>query len=138
MDVKIPKAHYLDALCCTANVPEKGYRNVVQPYLIAEAMGRGTRLLGQINSCGIIVVKYKDRHKRVNGLQTGDIIRAVVPNGKHKGEHTGRLMIRRRGNHDIRTMDGKRFSLTKNTTIYVLQHIDGCKYAFEKAIPLGN
>lgn len=135
---KIPKAHHLDALCCTANVPEQGYRDVVQPYLIVEAMGRGTRLLGQLNSCGIIVVKYKDRHKRVNGLQTGDIIRAVVPNGKYRGEHTGRLMIRRKGTHDIRTMDGKRFSLTKNTTICVLQHIDGYQYAFEKAIPLGN
>lgn len=133
----IPKAHHLDALCC-ADVPKKGYRYAVQPYLVIEAMGRGNRLLGQVNKCGIITLKYKDYHKRVNGLQTGDIVQAVVPNGKYKGEYIGRLMVRQKGTHDIRTMDGKRFSLTKNATICVLQHVDGYQYAFEKAIPLGN
>lgn len=134
----IPKAHHLDALCCTKNVPEKGYRYAYQPYLVVKAMGRGNRLLGQVNECGIITVKYMDHHKRVNGLQTGDIVKAVLPDGKYKGTHTGRIMIRSRGDHDIRTMDGQRFSMTKKASIHVLQHIDGYQYSFEGAIPLGN
>lgn len=133
----IPKAHHLDALCC-ADVPEHGYRDAVQPCLVVKAMGRGTRLLGQINKCGIITVKYRNHHKRVNGLQTGDIVRAVVPNGKYQGTHTGRIMIRGRGDHDVRSMNSNRFSVTRKTTITVLQHIDGYQYSFEKAIPLGN
>ena len=133
----IPKAHHLDALCC-ADVPKQGYRYAVQPYLIVEAMGRGNRLLGQINKCGVITIKYRGHHKRVNGLQTGDIVQAIVPNGKYKGEYIGRLMVRQRGGHDIRTMDGKRFSLTKNAMICVLQHVDGYQYVFDNSIPLGN
>lgn len=133
----VPKAHHLDALCC-AHIPEQGYRDAVQPYMVVEAMGRGTRLIGQINACGIITVKYRDHHKRVNGIQTGDIVRAVVPNGKYQGTYTGRVMIRSSGIHDIRPMNGKRFSLTKKTVLTVLQHLDGYQYTFDKAIPLGN
>ena len=135
--IGLPKAHHLDALCC-ADVPEKGYKDALQPYLIVKAMGRGTRLLGQTNKCGIITVKYKNHHKRVDGLQTGDIVYAVVPDGKYKGAYTGRIMIRSRGSHDIRSMNGTRFSMTKNAAIHVLQHIDGYQYSFEQAIPLGN
>ena len=133
----IPKDHHLDALCCV-DVPEHGYRDAVQPCLIVKAMGRGSRLIGQINECGIIIVKYKDHHKRVNGLQTGDIVYAAVPNGKYKGAYTGRIMVRSSGSHDIRTINGKRFSMPKNTKIRVLQHTDGYQYSFEQAIPLGN
>ena len=74
----------------------------------------------------------------ITGLQTGDIVKATIPDGKYKGTHTGRIMIRSRGNHDIRTMGGQRFSMTKKASIQVLQHIDGYQYSFEGAIPLGN
>lgn len=107
----IPKAHHLDALCCTKEVPENGYRNAVQPCLVVKATGRGGRLLGTINDCGIITTKFYQRNKRVNGIQTGDIVQAVVSNGKYKGTYTGRVKVRRRGDFDLVTMAGKRFPL---------------------------
>lgn len=85
------------------------------------------------SNTGIII-----NNKRVNGLQTGDIVRAVVPNGKYQGTYTGRIMVRSSGTHDIHPMNGKRFSMTKKTSLNVLQHLDGYQYSFERAIPLGN
>lgn len=134
----IPKAHHLDALCCCADVPKQGYRYAVQPYLIIEAMGRGNRLLGQINKCGIITVKYRNHHKRVNGLQTGDIVYASIPNGKYHGSYIGRLMVRSSGSHDIRTIAGALVTTTKKSMIRIIQHADGYQYAVHGAIPLGN
>lgn len=133
----IPKDHHLDALCC-CDAPGEGYRDTVQPVLSIKAMGRGSRLLGHVNQCGIITVKYRNHHKRVNGLQTGDIVCAVVPNGKYQGTHTGRIMIRSSGTHDIHPMNGKRFTMTKKTSLRVLQHLDGYQYSIERAIPLDN
>ena len=134
----IPKVHHLDALCCTKNVPEKGYRDVYQPYLIVKAMRHGNRLLGQVNKCGIITVKYRNHHKRVGNVQTGDIVRVDTPNGKYQGIHTGRVMVRSSGSHDIRTLDNKLVTATKMSVIKVIQHADGYQYAFGEAIPLGN
>ena len=106
--------------------------------------------LGKVNECGIIHHKYKYRYKVVNGLQTGDIVRVKVPNGKYKGEYTGRVKIRRSSSHDVRCMDGKLVTPTKKSSFQVLQHIDGYSYAWKDRkvnqdlkdlqvpIPLGN
>lgn len=131
----IPKDHHLDALCC-CEVPEGGYRDTVQPVLTIKAMGRGNRLLGQINSCGIIKVKYKSRNKRANGIQTGDLVKVTIPKGKYAGTYSGRAKIRRSGSHDIRCMDGSLVTATKKSTFKVLQRVDGYQYGFERVIPL--
>ena len=81
-----PKDHHFDALC-VGDIPEGGYKNANQKCLCAEAKGRGNRLRGNINNCGIITVKYEHREKVVKGFQSGDIVRANVPKGKHKGRH---------------------------------------------------
>ena len=134
----IPKAHHLDALCCTKDIPPRGYRDAVQPCLVVKAMGRGTRFIGQANECGIITVKYYDHHKRVNGLQTGDIVSVHTPNGKYAGEYTGRIMVRNSGAHDIRTLLGERITTTKKSIIKILQRMDGYNYSIKEAIPLGD
>ena len=131
--LSLPKDHHYDALS-VGTVPKDGYKDRTGGYVLkAKAMGRGNRLRGQVNACGIITVKWTDRSKRYNGLQTGDIIRAEVPNGKYKGQHTGRVMIRKSGAHDIRCLDGKLVTCTKKTKFKVLQRVDGYSYQYSKA-----
>lgn len=133
----IPKDHHLDALCC-CDVPGKGYRDAVQPVLSIKAMGRGSRLLGHVNQCGIINVKYRFRNKRVDGIQTGDLVKVTIPNGKCAGVYKGRVMVRRSGSHDVRCMDGRLVTATKKSEFKIMQRTNGYQYGFEEAIPLGN
>lgn len=122
------KDHHIDALVAGEHNPSGRYRHDTQPVLFVEAMGRGTRLRGHVNKCGVITVKYKNRTKRVDGFQTGDIVHAMTPNGKHRGSFTGRIMVRTSGSHDIRCMDGKLVTTTKKSHVRILQPVDGYQY----------
>lgn len=131
------KDHHIDALCVGRK--KYGYKHINQPYLKIKAMGRGTRLRGSINKCGIITVKWKNRHKYVDGLQTGDIVRAIIPNSKYEGIYTGRIMVRSSGSHDIRCIDGCLVTGTKKSQYKAIQYNDGYQYGWQNgAIPLGN
>ena len=57
----------------------------------------------------------------------------MIPNGKYEGTYAGRLMIRKSGSHDIRTLDGKLVTSTKKSIYTVRQHADGYSYKYEKA-----
>ena len=46
------------------------------------------------------------RKKSVHGFQTGDIVQAQVPSGRHKGNHRGRVAIRATGSFNIQTPKG--------------------------------
>ena len=63
-----PKAHHYDA-ACVGSVPGEGFRDLTNGYyLLAEAVGRGSRMRGNTNSCGVIITKYRDGTKRVISL----------------------------------------------------------------------
>ena len=129
----LPKDHHYDALA-VGSVPESGFIDRTKGYVLyIKAMGRGNRMRGHRNPCGIITDKWTDRRKRFNGLQTGDIVHATIPSGKYEGTYTGRLMIRKSGSHDIRTLDGKLVTGTKKSIYTVRQHADGYSYKYEKA-----
>ena len=131
--LKLTKDHHYDALA-VGTVPENGYTDRTGGYtLYVQAMGRGNRLRGHRNACGILTDKWTDRRKQVNGLQTGEMVRVVIPNGKYVGTYTGRIMIRKSGTHDIRTLDGKLVTGTKKSVYKVLQYADGYNYKYEKA-----
>lgn len=134
------KDHHIDALVAGKHNPDGKYRHDDQPVLYIEAMGRGTRLRGNIIKCGIIKTKYQRRTKLVNGFQTGDIVHVVTPNGKYKGSHSGRIKVRSSGSHDIRCMNGALIGITKQTKINILQAKDGYQYKWitQGAIPLDN
>ena len=65
--------------------------------------------------------------KRVKGFQTGDHIRAVIPKGKYKGTHIGRVIIRASGSFDIKTKSGKVSANWKYCKL--LQRDDGYSYS---------
>ncbi|CZQ80638.1 hnh endonuclease [Trichococcus palustris] len=97
----LPKEHYYDALC-VGRIPSSGYRLVTDKVLCIKSYGRGSRFRGRTNSCGIIT-KQLTRQKQFFSFQTGDVVRATVPNGKKKGIHLGRVAVRKSGYFNIQS-----------------------------------
>jgi 5-methylcytosine-specific restriction endonuclease McrA len=95
----IPKSHALDAAC----VGEVGgVGNTKQPGLQIKCTGRGSYQRTRLNQFGFPRA-YLTRQKQINGFQTGDAVRAIVPSGKKAGTYTGRVAVRRTGSFDIQT-----------------------------------
>ena len=131
--LNLPKDHHYDALS-VGNIPDGGYKDKTNGYcLYIKATGRGNRLRGLVNACGVIVTKWTDRAKTYNGLKTGDIVRVEIPSGKYKGAYIGRIMIRKSGHHDVKPLGWtKRVTGTKQSTYKVLQAADGYSYCYKK------
>ena len=132
-NLRLSKDHHIDALCVGHTISQSGFRNTGQQVLYVKAMGRGTRLRGKLNKCGIIVTKWRDRAKRYNSLQTGDIVHVEIPNGKYVGAYTGRVKIRKSGSHDVTS---KQFGLVTGTqkSVYIIrQRADGYNYVYATA-----
>ncbi|HZU01416.1 MAG TPA: RNA-guided endonuclease IscB [Ktedonobacteraceae bacterium] len=102
----LPKTHWLDAAAVGTSTPEQLHMDGVVPLLIS-ATGRGHRRLCNINALGF-PVSHRKRHKRYFGFQTGDIVRAVIPERfASRGTHVGRVAVRARGTFDITTRHGR-------------------------------
>ena len=102
----LPKTHWLDAAAVGASTPERLQTAGVVPLLIT-ATGRGHRRLCNVNALGF-PVSHRQRHKRSFGFQTGDLVRAVVPERLAcRGTHVGRVAVRARGSFTITTKQGK-------------------------------
>jgi hypothetical protein len=61
----------------------------------------------------------------VHGFQTGDLVRAEVPQGKRAGVHIGRVTVRRNGSFRVGKNDGISWRRCR-----LLQRADG--YAYEQ------
>jgi 5-methylcytosine-specific restriction endonuclease McrA len=102
----LPKTHWLDAAAVGASTPEHLHTANVFPLLI-KATGHGHRRMCNPNEIGL-PVSHRKRHKRYFGYQTGDLVRAVVPETLAcRGTHVGRVAVRARGNFNITTKRGK-------------------------------
>ena len=69
--------------------------------------------------------------KSVRGFQTGDIVKAIVPNGLKQGEYLGRVAIRSRGYFDIKTKN----NLVKDIGYkycHLIQRGDGYSYNYKE------
>lgn len=60
-----------------------------------------------LESCALqpLVMKMM-RSKQVYGFQTGDLVRAIVDDGKKQGVYVGRVAVRKEGSFNIQTKDG--------------------------------
>jgi 5-methylcytosine-specific restriction endonuclease McrA len=102
----LPKTHWLDAACVGASTPEQLSSRQVVPWLIT-ATGRGRRKMCNLNALGF-PVGHRKRRKRYFGYQTGDMVRAVVPERlKCAGTHVGRVAVKAAGTFTIGTKHGK-------------------------------
>jgi 5-methylcytosine-specific restriction endonuclease McrA len=118
----VEKTHALDALCVgnLAGVDAGTLRT-----LPISATGRG-------QYCRTLFTKhgfprgYLMRQKRVHGIQTGDLVLAVVPTPyKAQGTHMGRVAVRKSGFFSINGVDSIPAHCCR-----VLQRADGYGYAF--------
>jgi len=101
----LPKTHWLDAACVGASTPPTLHTNGIRLLQIT-ATGHGSRQLCGTDKYGF-PIRHRTRRKRFFGFQTGDLVRAVVTDGKKVGVHQGRVMVRASGFFDIRTRGGR-------------------------------
>jgi 5-methylcytosine-specific restriction endonuclease McrA len=90
----LPKFHWLDAACVGVSTPATLIMHSIRP-LVAKAMGHGSRQMCGTDKYGF-PIRHKPRASGFAGFKTGDIVRAVIPNGKYKGKYVGRIAIRHR------------------------------------------
>ncbi len=98
------KTHWIDAACVGLSTPQSLKISGVKVLLI-KAAGHGSR-----QSCRTDKYGFPNRHcsrtKIHFGFQTGDIVKAVVENGKKVGKYMGRIATRSTGSFNISTKDG--------------------------------
>jgi len=100
--LNIPKTHALDAACVGEVEIVEGW-NV--PTLAIKATGRGSYQRTRLTRYGF-PRGYLMRQKKVQGFQTGDMVRAVVPTGTKAGTWLGRVAVRKTGSFNIQTSSG--------------------------------
>ena len=98
----LPKTHWVDALCVGASTPERvqGWRDVVPLGISAQRWQR--RQMCLMNGNGFPRTRAKGA-SRAYGFKTGDIVKAVVPSGKPRGTHVGKVAIKTSGTFTITT-----------------------------------
>ena len=123
----IPKAHWTDATCVGASTPEAlSNWQRVRPLLIT-ATGRQHRQMVNVDKRGFPRGKPKGP-SRSHGFHTGDLVRAVVTRGVHRGTYVGRVAIKSDGYFKITTRSGVVEGIHARYC-RVLQQGDGYGYA---------
>ena len=123
----VPKPHALDAIC-VGNVA--GIGSYSADTLTAKATGRGSYARTRPDKYGFPRL-HLPRVKSVYGFQTGDLVRAVVPGGKHAGSHAARISVRSSGSFNIRTK-GELMQGISYRHCALLQRGDGWEYGQRK------
>ncbi len=104
----IAKSHWGDAACVGASTPEALHVAGIQPLGI-RAMGHGTRQMCRTDAHGFPKA-HRARQKRYFGMQTGDLVQAVVPTGKYVGLWVSRVVVKASGWFDL-VIHGKKASV---------------------------
>jgi hypothetical protein len=118
-------------LTLRASTPEVLQTERVVPLLI-EASGRGHRRIMLVNEHGF-PRGYRQRKKRYFGYQTGELVRAVVPQGARRGTHVGRVTVKASGYFTIQTKTGKVADVA-HRYCHVQQRTDGYSYRFGESL----
>ncbi|MEH1779323.1 MAG: RNA-guided endonuclease IscB [Nostoc sp.] len=122
----LEKTHWIDAACVGKSTPNLIIKRV-KPLLIT-ANGHGTRQICRTDKFG-----FPNRHcSRIKfhfGFQTGDVVKAIVTNGKKVGEYIGRIATRATGSFNISTKNGLVQGISHKTCKHIHQK-DGYSYEF--------
>jgi hypothetical protein len=78
-------------------------------------------------------IRHRTRRKVHAGFQTGDLVRAVIPQGKYPGVHVGRVAVRAQGTFCIRDTRSARRIYVHPRHCRRLQRADGYSYAILRA-----
>jgi 5-methylcytosine-specific restriction endonuclease McrA len=100
----LDKTHWLDAANVGRSTPASLIIKDIVPLHIT-ATGHGSRQMCRMDKYGFPRTSPK-QHKRVQGFQTGDLVRAVVRSGTRRGTYVGKVAVRTRGSFNITTAQG--------------------------------
>jgi hypothetical protein len=100
----LPKAHWIDAACVGHSTPEKLDTTKIEP-LRVKAVGHNSRQMCRMDKYGFPRTSAKAT-RTVKGFRTGDLVKAVVPKGKRRGVHVGKVAVRSSGSFNIVTAQG--------------------------------
>ncbi len=116
------KEHWIDAACVGETGEQVHIPAQLKPLGI-KARGRGSRQMCRMDRYGFPRTGPKST-KRVHGFQTGDLVKAVVPQGKKVGTHIGRIAVRASGSFRVGVVDG-----INERYCCLWQRTDGYEYA---------
>ncbi|SIO90500.1 HNH endonuclease [Nocardiopsis sp. JB363] len=122
----LPKTHTLDALSVGKIDTITQTTNRV---LVAGCAGRGSYARTRPDKHGFPRLRLP-RTKEFFGFSTGDLVRAVVPQGKKTGTYTGRVAVRASGSFNITTTQGTVQSI-RYKHMRLLQRADGYGYTWK-------
>jgi 5-methylcytosine-specific restriction endonuclease McrA len=98
-----PKTHWIDAACVAGSGSDVFIHPKHRPLLI-KATGRQSRQMVLPDRYGFPRSKAKQRSS-VQGFRTGDLVKAIVTNGKKTGTYLGRVAVRANGYFNISTRE---------------------------------
>ena len=127
-ELGLPKEHYYDALS-VGEVPNK-FNFLTDKVLQISAKGRGSRQMCRVDRYGFPRTSAK-ASKSVEGFQTGDMVKAIIPTGLKQGEYLGTVAIRSCGYFNIKTKSG----LVKDIGYkycHLIQRGDGYLYSYKE------
>ena len=125
----VAKSHTLDALC-VGDVG--GVASFPGTLLSLKATGRGSYARTRPDAYGFPRLSLP-RTKVHYGFATGDLVRAVVPRGKHAGTHLGRVAVRSSGSFNISCKGGTMQGISYRHCTR-LQRADGWGYKQDKEV----
>ena len=124
----LPKQHYYDALS-VGEIPSN-FNFLTDKILLISAKGKGSRQMCSMDRYGFPRTSAKFS-KSVKGFQTGDIVKAVVPNGLKAGEYLGKVAVRSSGSFNIQTKT-KVIQGIGYRYCHIVQRSDGYSYDYKE------
>src|SRR6266498_840655 len=100
----LPKEHWIDAACVGRSTPEKLNTANIRPLRI-KAVGHNSRQMCRMDKYGFPRASAK-ASRTVKGFRTGDLVRAVVLDGKKQGVYVGKVAVRSSGSFNVVTRQG--------------------------------
>lgn len=121
-----PKTHWIDAAC----VGDDGVDVIIKPDirpLVIKAKGHGNRQICGTDKFGF-PIRHRSNGKTFTGFHSGDIVRAIIPKGKHAGIYVGRVLCRATGYFDITTQGRPRIGGISHRFCSTIHLADGYQY----------
>jgi len=135
ISLNLPKTHYYDAICIGISTPTHLHFKTNE-VLFIKALGRGSYQRTLLDKYGFPKA-YLPRQKYFFGFQSGDMIKAIVPKGKHKGVWHGSVSCRSTGSFNINRLKS-RIQGINHKYCQLIQKSDGFKYNVALKETLGN
>jgi hypothetical protein len=126
----LPKTHWLDAANVGASTPDVLHVDGIVLLRIM-AVGRGSRQMCRMDRFGFPRTRAKTS-RTIKGFRSGDLVEAVVTQGKRVGTYQGRVAVRATGSFDITTSHGIVQGISHRSCILV-QRNDGYRYERKSA-----